>query len=527
MGAKQPKIHNINGRYMGNLTRVDTDVLDSIIQLKKENGVLPSLVNTIYNIPEEEVQRAISQRDFNFKDKPLGSLTANQTLGVGFLYYSRECILGDSVGLGKTVQASALINILTIQSLQQESEFKCLYLTEKRLLGQAQRELVKFTAQRVLIAEATAVKASKWRENVTLEDLDVVVAPHSSAKQQIFLSWLNDESKRLGKSKVFDLLIIDESSILGNSTSDMFRDMKNLKKFCNRLILMNATPFENKLDVFYNQLDFLDKKLLPTKTDFAKKYKKFDHIRGYGYFKNEYQNADEFRDLISYHYFWNTRKNLGAQIINSSIKLLTRELTPQQKELLKETSMPDLVYDCPNEVTSEYIEFSPDTVPKLDMLEEVLQQVEGQVLVFSHYKSTHLGIARHLECNWEIDCEYLNGDTSQEESDDIIRRFQNDEFKVLVTNIKKGINFGNCNNVVFYSYSTNPNQMIQMEGRVTRSFDIINKNLFILCMEGREKKNLVDKVAKTMNYSKDFSMMDTSIIGEYLIKLFEGDEEDA
>ena len=84
------------------------------------------------------------------------------------------------------------------------------------------------------------------------------------------------------------------------------------------------------------------------------------------------------------------------------------------------------------------------------------------------------------------------------------------DFRVLVTNVQKGLNFGNCNVCIFYSYDPNTNKMVQFEGRTTRSVDIIGKHSRILVSEGKEynrlKKDIADRaLASDMFAGSDFS----------------------
>ena len=53
------------------------------------------------------------------------------------------------------------------------------------------------------------------------------------------------------------MFIIDESSIIKNTTSDIYKNTKAILKYHERKILLNATPLEQNVLEFYNQLDLL------------------------------------------------------------------------------------------------------------------------------------------------------------------------------------------------------------------------------------------------------------------------------
>lgn len=513
LGVSNPKVSE-KGRFLGSLMQDKCDTLESIVQMKCNGESLPFLENTIYNIDDEAIKTALESGNFEFEDKRLGKLRPNQTLGLAYMYHAKQCILGDSVGLGKTVQCAALINIIA-KDLGRKP--KVLYLTEKRVVHQSAMELVKFTGMEVVMVSSLADDCKKFITSTNFDDLTIVVGAHSLANQQIFQSYVANNRK--DKEYMFDLLVVDESSVLGNSATQIYKSMKMLRDVSDRVVLMNATPFENKLDVFYNQVDFLGKDILITKDQFNKKYKKFDTLRQRGYLK-EYKNQDEFKDSILYFYFYNTRKNLGATVKDSSVELCLCELTQEQEKLMQLSSMHQLIYDNPDEVSGESIPFIPERVPKLGVLLDLLKGFgTEQVLVFSHYKSTHTGIVEYLE-RIGIVARYINGETPKKEADEALMAFKGGTVQVLVTNLKRGLNLGFCDNVVFYSYSSNPAELLQMEGRVTRDFDIVGKQVKLICSKGKEYEVLKDKVAKTMKYSDDFSTVDTSLIGEFLMNNF-------
>ena len=56
-----------------------------------------------------------------------------------------------------------------------------------------------------------------------------------------------------------------------------------------------------------------------------------------------------------------------------------------------------------------------------------------------------------------------------------------------------------------------------MEGRVTRSFNIENKNIYLLATEGKEINTIKSIVAKRYDYTTKFASQDISGIGSLLL----------
>ncbi|MEC2463353.1 DEAD/DEAH box helicase [Bacillus cereus] len=518
-----------NDRLQGSMTESNCDMLEHILQLKEVNGCIDSLKNTIYALSDEEVARIKQNKSVDPSiSKEKGTLLDNQTLGVGYMFYSGNCIIGDSVGLGKTVQVSSLINLKRKENYDRKLPFRYLFLTEKTLVDQAVNELTRFTRQYVYDLSGDKPANMKWREQMWEGHKGGIVAPHSLIKQQVFHSWLDDmidEHELESGHYYLDYIFIDESSFLGSTKTQIYKYAQVLKKYAKHIILMNATPFESNLECFYGQLNFLDDELMPTKTVFKNLYYVFEYTgrNKWGEHRGKYKNASVFRHQVGYYYFYQTRKQLGAKMINTNYEIITREMTREQDELMKLTDMYGYVYDCPTYL-NENIPFDEENVPKLDMLDEILEDKvkQGeQVLIFCHYKDSQRYLKEWFE-NMGYQTEVLNGDiTNKEERNAIVQDFKNKEYEVLITSVQKGLNFGDVPHLVFYSFSTNPNRMIQMEGRITRSFNIENKNFYLLAHEGRELNRLKKDVSQTLGFSREFSSDDLSAVVEMLLNLMD------
>lgn len=514
--ARAKIVNYYNHRYKGSLTDNQCYTLETILDLNNKGGSIPSLKHVIYDLTDEQVEQ-IKETGTCDGDKKLGELTDMQTLGVGYMYHAGNCILGDSVGLGKTVQFAGLCNLLKSECKKQGRDFYFLYLTEKNLVMQAQSEFIRFTGEYVDLVFGDKVNCSKFVKRHD-DNLSVsVVGAHSIIKSGVFLEWLDRRTSVTGNPP-FVLLGIDESSILGNSKSAYWKATVKFKNYFERLVFLNATPFEKQLSVFYNQLNLLDGAFLPTKTNFDAEYVIFRYNGSYREPSGQYKNADKFRQLVSYRYLKRTRKENGAVMKDCVSKLCVSPLTPMQKSLLKRTSIPQLVYDCPNMI-DDTIEFNTVNVPKLDTLWHILFEDfddADTVLLFVHYKEAQYSISRWLD-EMDVTNKVLNGETSPKTRYEIINGFKRGDFRILITNVQKGLNFGDCDFCIFYGFDPNPNKMVQMEGRITRSFDIIGKTVYLLCSEGNELKTYEKVVKQRAKASKDFSGADLSCIMDLLL----------
>jgi len=374
MGRSKEVVY-YNNRLRGkNLSDDDCKILESIIHVDEQKGCVGDLKHIIYELsyPDVELIRTSKSNNMLSKDNyKRGTLEDFQTVGVAFMFYAKSMVLGDSVGIGKTVEICGLCNLLEAYYEKQESEFRVLFLTDKNLLAQAQGEFIKFTGNYVDVVYGTAKHVNKFcSENSEYINYSVIGA-HSLLTNERFQEYLIQYNRDNG-CYPFDLLVIDESGdVLVNSNTKTYESAMQIRDMFDRVILLNATPFEKELRMFYNQLNFVDKTFLPTKTAFSKEYEQLSYSGPYPKFSGKYKNQEKFRQLVGYRYLARTRKSSGATMTNCTADIIITDLSDVQKGLLKKTSMPYMVYDCPS-----YFDYSIDTneetTPKIGALIKLL-----------------------------------------------------------------------------------------------------------------------------------------------------------
>ena len=135
-------------KYYGNhligdyLTERQAQMLLKLQQVSEGQGGIEELRHMADELTDEQVDEIIEARDSDVvapEDRKQGTLTDLQTVGVSFMYVSKRMILGDSVGMGKTVQVSSLIKYLTMKAEEKGFSLNVLYLTEKNLTRQSTR----------------------------------------------------------------------------------------------------------------------------------------------------------------------------------------------------------------------------------------------------------------------------------------------------------------------------------------------------------------------------------------------------
>lgn len=516
-----------NDSYQGSLIDEQCKALEYYIELNNQKGTEAQLTHCIKEMSNDEASQLIyDYESFGVPSRqyetPVGTLLDYQTIGVAFAFHAGNYINGDSVGMGKTVETAGFYNVMTkyYESQNAINPYRMLVLTEKNLVNQFRFEMVKFTGQffrRIPNAENREVSDFILNNPADLPLKASVIGTHALIKSNEFIAWL--EQCRANNNFPFHTLVVDESSVLGGkSTNLIVKAFKLLSKHFKKIIFLNATPFESHLEIFYNQLALLDPKLLPAKTVFQEQYCEMRWMGNYKRPTGKYKNTDRFKQLIKFHYFARTRKDRGAQMTNCKGGVIMSELSPIQKEWLHKTQMYKCVFDCPN-VLSEDIEFNETNVPKLASLMNLIENEaadEPSILIFTYYKEAQRSLSLYLDGR-DITHEILNGETKQADRERIIDEFKQNKFRVLITNVQKGLNFGNCGFLVFYSIDPNPSKMIQFEGRITRALDIENKTVYVLCSRGKEEKSLLATVKARAKAATELTNTDISVLLDILL----------
>lgn len=519
MGRKKEVIYK-NGRFAGKyLTDEICEKLEKLRRLDDAKKAVLDLKDIIYDLTPSQVSEIKSLYPMEYEgEKPKGKLENLQTIGVAYMFFAKSMILGDSVGTGKTVEVCGLFNLLEKSMEDREDPFRFLFLTEKTAVDQVRDEVVRFTGHYVETVFGTKDEVKKFIRENSDELHYSVVAPHSILKSKDFQEYMRFFTEEVGYNP-FDIIVIDESGdILCNPSTQYYKDGKFVADMFDRVILLNATPFEKDLLNFYAQLNFVDTTLLPTKTQFQGDYVIMSYTGPYPVPSGKYRNADKFRHLVGYRYFARTRKSTGAIMKDCTADVVVTPLSKEQRYLLQKVSMPKMVYECPSYFRMG-IETNTETTPKLKELIRIITEDwkdAPSILVYSFYKESQAVIQRVL-AEHGIESEIMNGSFSQEQRSDIVNKFKLGDIKILITNVQKALNFGNCNHCIFYSYDSNPNKMVQFEGRMTRTYNIVDKHVILLVSKGDELRNLKQLVADRAKASDVFAGSDFSCVLSILL----------
>ena len=162
------------------------------------------------------------------------------------------CILGDQMGLGKTLQVIALL----LREIQTRKA-PCLVIAPATLLENWRRELVRF-------APGLSVNIHRGRDRSgfpkTLQTFDVVITSYETGMRDIsileMISW--------------NILVLDEAQAIKTPGAQRTVTLKSLPRRV--AVAVSGTPVENRLRDLWSLTDFVIPGFLGTQEMFEKRY---------------------------------------------------------------------------------------------------------------------------------------------------------------------------------------------------------------------------------------------------------------
>lgn len=498
MAVKVPVMWN--NMYLGDMSEPQAE----LIMQTRESKVIPNLKNMLFDFPIDLIQQSIDEqqsiRNIIKRDKIdytqyVAQLRDYQTVGTAFMYLSPRSIIADGCGLGKTAEVAALINWLKYKG--EMSRF--LIAVETSAIGQTQAELMRFTGLYVVAMPSEATKIRKVIEKTDWTKVDGIVIKHSTLRSDPFSKWLALNINEEGMCSIFDTFFLDESSVIKNDTTKMYSYTKNICQIVKRVHFMNATTFETNILDIYNQMDMMDQSLLPKKWRIEQEFCTYARTSywtkengkakmNWRRERNGYKNQATFKESLKLVYFGRCKKDIGMDLPHI-YKVYEVEPTNAMSLGLEKGYRYSELLNCPSLIPDCGIPMDRKNVPKLDRLCELIENDFSQesVMVYCFHLAAQQTIADELAKIGRKPI-ILNGSiTDATERYRIQQAFNNGEYDVIITNIKKSLNLYGGDVCIFYSMETNPSKSFQIASRIDRNVDDKLKTFVMLLYKGTDE----------------------------------------
>ncbi|HEY5746700.1 MAG TPA: SNF2-related protein [Chryseolinea sp.] len=370
-----------------------------------------------------------------------GELRPYQKAGYNWLRFLNEYRLGgclaDDMGLGKTVQ--------TLSMLQAEKEIgsgPTLLIMPTSLIYNWEMEASKFTPGLRLLNYTGTMRNKDVRR---FEKYDLVLTSYGITRLDV----------ELLREFYFNYVILDESQVIKNPTSNIAKAVRELKS--RHKLVLTGTPIENTTMDLWSQMSFINPGILGTQTYFRNEFqnpieKKNDEARSkklhsvikpFILRRHKSQVATELPEKVENIQYCSMTteqerryEEVKAHYREKIFKLIEQEgLGNSRFMILEGLTKLRQIANHPRMVEQGYSGDSGKMEDITHMLENAI--AEGhKVLVFSQYVK-HLEIVRQYLKSNKIDYTYLDGSSTDRKEQ--VERFNKDtSLKVFLISIKAG-----------------------------------------------------------------------------------------
>ncbi len=408
-----------------------------------------------------------------------GKLYDFQTIGVAWLYSIGRGILADQCGLGKTIQALALLEFLKSRG----ELTRALLVVPAPSLYQWSDEVRKLTS-----LHCGVIAGSKF-ERVCVHRASYEV---SLVNYQILFrdfEWFIEGG--------YDTVFLDEATAFKNPDTATANHVKMLTQKATRVYPMTATPIQNNLMDIHSILEALHIDLFPGRFAFRNRYCRVERVmvprRGRLVAVPKimgYKRMGEFKEKVEPFFLRRRYTDVNLALPSLVVKHQWLDLTPLQLELFdKLTKSARQAYSSSNirefRVNIHYIQEVLDDAYaytgklddrsscKIDWIMRVLTtDLQGEkVVIFSRYKRTLYHLRDRLEAAGIGSIE-ITGDVKDKRMRYAYQKQFNENPDVRVcygtSALEMSLNLQAARFVIFIDLMWNPARVEQVVGRIRR-----------------------------------------------------------
>ena len=315
-----------------------------------------------------------------------------------FLLLSRM-ILGDSAGLGKTIQTIAGYSFL----LQKDPTLKLLVVTNKSAVNQWRDEFYLFSkgitvhaltneygkaTNQDLYAPVAELRAKKI-PYVTLTGFEARQAQYRTVKAQVLVCGyypLEVDYQFLIENRSPNYIVaFDECQAFKNDETQAYFGAQQVSKAAQHVYGLSATIIKNKLEEAYNIFNIIVPGLFGSKEKFMAQYTNRQQLRikrGNRFVKPKkivsYKNLEEFRDTIEPFFLIRRTRQVESELPSLISKRIELEMCEKQAALYAEALCGDVYRRIVQKKFFEYKEKLDSQTEITDKEQEKLDKLERQ-----------------------------------------------------------------------------------------------------------------------------------------------------
>lgn len=312
--------------------------------------------------------------------KPETKLRAYQAIGTIHFLSLKGFILGDGVGLGKTIQAIASY----AYDLEKNSDAKLLVITPKSATEQWEEEIHKFctgVTTHILTNEYGKIKdkdeygkiedlKSKGIKHKKIRGFEARKAQYDTISANVLImgyAAAKGDYEFIIKNRLPRYTVIfDEVQEIKNEKTQAHLSAEKLSEKADKVYGLSATIIKNRLEEAYNIFNVIVPGLFPGKIKFYSEYtirKKMSinipGSRKKRYFNKVvgYKNLEQFKQLIDPYFLIRKTREVADELPRLISNKLSLEMTEKQSKLYKQALDGDLYRRIIKEKYFEYEEY--------------------------------------------------------------------------------------------------------------------------------------------------------------------------
>lgn len=482
-------------------------------------GKYPDLIRDVEDVPEEvafftdamdfvsvEIERAemLAREEQWVKQLEAGTLDLKllnlplydyQIRGALFLACRGRSILGDDMGLGKSAQTLAAVELLARERAIQ----KALIVAPASVKYQWESEIKKFTGRPVQVIDGNPeARLDQYAEPTfyRLVNYEQVVRDREAIN-----AWKPD------------VIVLDEAQRIKNWEAKTSREVKKLKS--RYAMVLTGTPLENRLEELYSIVQFVDERRFGPAFQFLHEHRVLDdegNLKGY-------RNLDKIREKLAPIFLRRTRGEVLTQLPARTDNTVFVELADEQRgpyeeqrvtlaRLIQKNYLTDLdrkrILACVvnlRTICDSLFLFDRQTrvSPKLDEFAELVPELVGEhkLVVFSQWETMAMEAAKVLD-TLGVGYVVLHGGLPGKDRKAVLERFQTDlSCKVFLSTDAggTGLNLQTADTVVNLELPWNPAVLEQRIARVHR----MGQNRPVRVINFVTRGTIEEKVLRTLS----------------------------
>ncbi len=393
-----------------------------------------------------------------------------QLRGAIFAACRGRSILADDMGLGKTIQTLAAVEILA----RERDIRKVLVVAPASVKYQWESEIHKFTDRSVQVVEG-------------LKDQRLEMYRSGCYYLLVNYEQVVRDLEEINHWQA-DLVVLDEAQRIKNWESKTSRAVKKLRS--RYAIVLTGTPLENRLEELYSIVQFVDDRRLGPAFQFLHDHRLFDEngqLIGY-------RNLDAIREKLAPILLRRTREEVLTQLPGRTDTHILVELSAQQQiyyeeqrtslaRLLQKNILSEIdrkrILACISNLRlicdssflyDELTHFSPKLDELLEILEDLIEESDHKIVIFSQWE-TMLNETADLLQKKQWSFVLLHGGLSGKERKEVLEQFQNNPQCRLFLSTDAGsvgLNLQRADTVINLEVPWNPAVLEQRIARIHR-----------------------------------------------------------